>query len=158
MGVWLLLVVTLGSKLQLQSMVADKMTVLRQMRDLAGEMRMTMGRGDLAEFGALLHQGWELKRSLGFGISNAGVDEWYQAARDNGAMGGDCAGLDLTGHWTQDMNTLGIVQTGADLTSIFDEPFECDPEDEDEPCNAMGVCLVFEAEGTVASGVGEGAE
>jgi D-glycero-alpha-D-manno-heptose-7-phosphate kinase len=71
---------------------ADKMTVLRQMRDLAGEMRITMGKGDLSEFGALLHQGWELKRSLGFGITNAGVDDWYQAARDNGAMGGKLLG------------------------------------------------------------------
>lgn len=71
---------------------ADKMTVLRQMRDLAGELRVVMGKGDLNEFGALLHQGWELKRSLGFGISNAGVDEWYQAARENGAMGGKLLG------------------------------------------------------------------
>lgn len=71
---------------------ADKMTVLRQMRDLAGEMRMTMGKGDLAEFGDLLHQGWELKRSLGFGITNQGVDDWYQAARENGAMGGKLLG------------------------------------------------------------------
>lgn len=71
---------------------ADKMTVLRQMRDLAGEMRMTMGKGDLAEFGDLLHQGWELKRSLGFGITNQGVDDWYKAARENGAMGGKLLG------------------------------------------------------------------
>ncbi|SIO59898.1 D-glycero-alpha-D-manno-heptose-7-phosphate kinase [Rhodovulum sp. ES.010] len=72
---------------------ADKMTVLRQMRDLAGEMRQTMGGGgDLAEFGRLLHEGWELKRSLGFGISNQGVDEWYRAARAAGAMGGKLLG------------------------------------------------------------------
>lgn len=72
---------------------ADKITVLRQMRDLAGEMRLTMGGdGDLKAFGDLLHHGWELKRSLGFGISNAGVDEWYQAARANGAMGGKLLG------------------------------------------------------------------
>ena len=71
---------------------ADKMTVLRAMRDLAGEMRITMGKGDLNEFGELLHQGWELKRSLGFGITNAGVDEWYNAARENGAMGGKLLG------------------------------------------------------------------
>lgn len=70
----------------------DKMAVLRRMRDLAGEMRMTMGKADLAEFGELLHQGWELKRSLGFGISNEGVDAWYQAARDNGALGGKLLG------------------------------------------------------------------
>lgn len=72
---------------------ADKMSVLRQMRDLAGELRNTMGgKGDLDDFGRILHEGWELKRSLGFGISTAGVDEWYQAARRAGAMGGKLLG------------------------------------------------------------------
>lgn len=72
---------------------ADRMGVLRQMRDLAGELRKTMGgQGNLEDFGRILHEGWELKRSLGFGISNAGVDEWYAAARRAGAMGGKLLG------------------------------------------------------------------
>ncbi|ABD57161.1 GHMP kinase [Jannaschia sp. CCS1] len=72
---------------------ADKMSVLRQMRDLAGELRTTMGgQGNLEDFGRILNEGWELKRSLGFGISNQGVDDWYQAARANGAMGGKLLG------------------------------------------------------------------
>ena len=72
---------------------ADKMSVLRQMRDLAGELRTTMGgQGDLDDFGRILHEGWLLKRSLGFGISNAGVDDWYNVARANGAMGGKLLG------------------------------------------------------------------
>ena len=71
----------------------DKMEVLREMRDLAGELRTTMGgHGSLEDFGRILHEGWLLKRSLGFGISNAGVDEWYEAARANGAMGGKLLG------------------------------------------------------------------
>lgn len=71
----------------------DKMSVLRQMRDLAGELRTTMGgQGNLDDFGRILHEGWELKRSLGFGISNPGVDEWYAAARKAGAMGGKLLG------------------------------------------------------------------
>jgi D-glycero-alpha-D-manno-heptose-7-phosphate kinase len=71
----------------------DKMSVLREMRDLAGELRTAIsGAGDLDEFGRILHQGWELKRSLGFGISNQGVDDWYQAARAKGAMGGKLLG------------------------------------------------------------------
>jgi D-glycero-alpha-D-manno-heptose-7-phosphate kinase len=71
----------------------DKMGVLRQMRDLAGELRTTMGgQGNLDDFGRILHEGWELKRSLGFGISNPGVDEWYSAARKAGAMGGKLLG------------------------------------------------------------------
>jgi D-glycero-alpha-D-manno-heptose-7-phosphate kinase len=71
----------------------DKMDVLRDMRDLAGDLRTTMGgQGNLEDFGRILHEGWLLKRSLGFGISNAGVDEWYNVARANGAMGGKLLG------------------------------------------------------------------
>jgi D-glycero-alpha-D-manno-heptose-7-phosphate kinase len=72
---------------------ADRMTVLRQMRDLADEMRRTLaGDGDLDAFAALLHDGWEMKRSLGFGISFGRVDEWYETARRNGALGGKLLG------------------------------------------------------------------
>ncbi|MDA0240371.1 MAG: GHMP kinase, partial [Proteobacteria bacterium] len=72
---------------------ADKMSVLRQMRDLASEMRGPLtGGGDLNEFGRLLHEGWELKRSLGFGITTTDVDEWYQNARKAGALGGKLLG------------------------------------------------------------------
>ncbi|MEM7508227.1 MAG: GHMP kinase [Pseudomonadota bacterium] len=71
----------------------SKVEVLREMRDLAGELRVTMGgQGNLEDFGRILHEGWELKRSLGFGITNQGVDDWYQAARANGAMGGKLLG------------------------------------------------------------------
>src|SRR5262249_31483783 len=66
---------------------------LRQMRELAGKMRLALtGDGDLDRFAALLHEGWELKRSLGFGISNDQVNDWYEAARKAGAAGGKLLG------------------------------------------------------------------
>jgi D-glycero-alpha-D-manno-heptose-7-phosphate kinase len=72
---------------------AARLEVLRLMRDLAAEMRLALsGEGDLSRFARLLHEGWELKRSLGFGISNDQVDEWYQAARKAGAEGGKLLG------------------------------------------------------------------
>ena len=71
----------------------ERMSILREMRDLAGEMRSAIaGNGDLDEFARLLHVGWELKRSLGFGISNPQVDAWYEAARRTGAQGGKLLG------------------------------------------------------------------
>lgn len=71
----------------------DKFTVLKAMRDLAREMRKTIsGDGDLDAFADLLHEGWQLKRSLGFGISNSSVDDWYTAARNAGAQGGKLLG------------------------------------------------------------------
>ena len=71
---------------------ADRMDVLRSMRDLADEMRHTLAEGDLDQFAALLHTGWELKRSLGCGISNGQIDQWYEAARRSGATGGKLLG------------------------------------------------------------------
>jgi D-glycero-alpha-D-manno-heptose-7-phosphate kinase len=80
--------------LQQQSDTTEgRVTVLRAMRDLADEMRRALaGAGDLERFAALLHQGWELKRSLGCGISTDQVDEWYSAARRAGAGGGKLLG------------------------------------------------------------------
>jgi D-glycero-alpha-D-manno-heptose-7-phosphate kinase len=72
---------------------ADKRSILRTMRDLAGEMKHVLtGNVDFAEFGRLLHEGWLLKRSLGFGITNQHVDDWYEKARSHGAWGGKLAG------------------------------------------------------------------
>ncbi len=72
---------------------ASRFSTLSQMRDLAAAMRDALtGEGNLDEFARLLHEGWELKRSLGFGITMQEVDEWYQAARHAGAQGGKLLG------------------------------------------------------------------
>jgi D-glycero-alpha-D-manno-heptose-7-phosphate kinase len=72
---------------------AEKRTVLRTMRDLADEMRNVLcGEANFHEFGRLLNEGWQLKRSLGFGISNEAIDDWYDAARSAGAWGGKLLG------------------------------------------------------------------
>jgi D-glycero-alpha-D-manno-heptose-7-phosphate kinase len=71
----------------------EKSRILREMRDMASEMRAVVsGRGNVDEFSRLLHVGWELKRSLGFGISDTQVDDWYAKARKAGAQGGKLLG------------------------------------------------------------------
>ena len=80
--------------LEQQSNIAeDQFGVFRAMRDLADEMRHTLaGDGDLDRFASLLHEGWQLKRSLGCGISNDQINEWYAVARRAGALGGKLLG------------------------------------------------------------------
>ena len=80
--------------LEQQSNIAeDRFGVFRAMRDLADEMRHALaGEGDLDRFASLLHEGWELKRSLGCGISNDQINEWYTVARRAGAVGGKLLG------------------------------------------------------------------
>jgi D-glycero-alpha-D-manno-heptose-7-phosphate kinase len=55
-------------------------------------MRDILTAGDLDGFGQALHKGWEMKRSIGSGISYARIDEAYEAARAAGATGGKLAG------------------------------------------------------------------
>jgi D-glycero-alpha-D-manno-heptose-7-phosphate kinase len=71
----------------------NKMSVLRNMREIAFQMRHKLaGSGDLDGFADLLNEAWQLKRSLGFGITDAGIDAWYDAARKAGAQGGKLLG------------------------------------------------------------------
>lgn len=71
----------------------DRMEVLRQMRGLADRMRLALtGDGDLDRFANLLDEGWQLKRSLGFGISNNRINELYETAKSAGAKGGKLLG------------------------------------------------------------------
>jgi D-glycero-alpha-D-manno-heptose-7-phosphate kinase len=46
----------------------------------------------LDEFGRLMHQGWQIKRSLTRQISNANIDEIYEAGLSAGALGGKLLG------------------------------------------------------------------
>lgn len=46
----------------------------------------------LYEFGRLLHEGWQIKRSLTQKISNASIDEIYNAGLSAGAVGGKLLG------------------------------------------------------------------
>ena len=71
----------------------DKLAVLTEMRDMAGEMKNIVSSGaNMQDFGRLLDEGWRLKRSLGFGITNGLIDDWYEAAKKAGAIGGKLLG------------------------------------------------------------------
>jgi D-glycero-alpha-D-manno-heptose-7-phosphate kinase len=48
--------------------------------------------GDLQDFGKLLHDYWLLKRSLGPAVTNAAIDNIYEASRRAGALGGKILG------------------------------------------------------------------
>ncbi len=56
------------------------------------ESIVTNPRCSLDEFGSLLHEGWQLKRSLTRKITNANIDEIYQAGLSAGALGGKLLG------------------------------------------------------------------
>jgi D-glycero-alpha-D-manno-heptose-7-phosphate kinase len=66
---------------------------LRIMQDLVSEgIAILNGRQDIAEFGELLNEAWQAKRSLSPRVSNPEVDEIYEQAIAAGALGGKLTG------------------------------------------------------------------
>ncbi len=56
------------------------------------EAIITKPNRDLHEFGRLLHESWQIKRTLTQKISNANIDEIYEAGLSAGALGGKLLG------------------------------------------------------------------
>lgn len=66
---------------------------LRTMYGLVEEAAKVLNNGaPLAEFGRLLHESWQIKRSLTDKISTSQIDEIYETARKAGAVGGKLLG------------------------------------------------------------------
>jgi D-glycero-alpha-D-manno-heptose-7-phosphate kinase len=67
---------------------------LKTMRQLVneGEAILTSSHCPIAEFGRLLHESWQIKRTLTERISSARIDEIYEAGLDAGALGGKLLG------------------------------------------------------------------
>jgi len=70
----------------------DVLSALHEIKAMASAMVDVLRSGDLAEFGAILHESFQAKKRLATGISNAKIDEWYELARTSGAVGGKIAG------------------------------------------------------------------
>ncbi|MEO8246777.1 MAG: GHMP kinase [Chloroflexota bacterium] len=65
---------------------------LRQLKLLAGEMKNALLHRQLDLFGALLHDEWEQKKRMSDRISHSSLDDLYEIARREGALGGKITG------------------------------------------------------------------
>lgn len=69
----------------------NELETMRQMVDEAEAIVSSPNRS-LSEFGRLLHESWQIKKSLTSKITNASIDEIYEAAMGAGASGGKLLG------------------------------------------------------------------
>ena len=65
---------------------------LHRIKAAAHACRRCLEQGDLDGVGALLDEGWRHKRALVAGITDTRIDRIYDAAVDNGAIGGKITG------------------------------------------------------------------
>jgi D-glycero-alpha-D-manno-heptose-7-phosphate kinase len=73
--------------------IPNKTEILKRMHAMVYEAADVLtGTGDLRDFGALLHETWELKRSISPEVSTPMIDDIYARARRAGALGGKLLG------------------------------------------------------------------
>jgi len=65
---------------------------LHFIKELGVESRRAFESGDPRRFGEIMHTHWEHKKQRSAGMSNPRIDEWYEAGRKNGAIGGKLIG------------------------------------------------------------------
>lgn len=76
------------SKRNDKEMVAN----LHFIKELGRESKETLEAGNLERFAELMNVHWEHKKQRSANMSNNHIDQWYQLARGNGALGGKLIG------------------------------------------------------------------
>lgn len=70
----------------------DMIANLHFIKELGRESKDVLESGDLHKFAELMNVHWEHKKQRGSNMSNDHINQWYQLARDNGALGGKLIG------------------------------------------------------------------
>jgi D-glycero-alpha-D-manno-heptose-7-phosphate kinase len=65
---------------------------LHHIKALALEAKDALLQNDLGRFGSALHDSWQFKKQLAPGVTNSLIDEAYEVAHRNGALGGKITG------------------------------------------------------------------
>jgi D-glycero-alpha-D-manno-heptose-7-phosphate kinase len=65
---------------------------LHRTRELGHRVREALEQGDLEQFGLLLDEHWQNKKRRSTAISDPMIDDWYQMAKNAGALGGKVMG------------------------------------------------------------------
>lgn len=100
-----------------------KNQILRSI-EMVGQAESLLSQGNIHEIGPLLNEAWQLKRSLGAGISNSDIDDIYQIGIKNGATGGKILGAGGGGFllfFAEPENHEKIRQA---LSKLVEVPFE----------------------------------
>lgn len=105
----------------------DKKRQLRIMKDLVDESIALLNSGnDIKGFGELLHEAWQVKRSISANISNSHVDTIYAKAREAGAIGGKLAGAGGGGFFMMFAPPEKHADIQSALGNLINVPFKFD--------------------------------
>jgi len=94
---------------------------LHYVKDLGYKSKDALESGNALLFGELMHEHWENKKRRSGGMSNSQIDEWYELALKNGAIGGKLVGAGGGGFlmfMANDRNKLRKTMKNAGLEEV----------------------------------------
>jgi D-glycero-alpha-D-manno-heptose-7-phosphate kinase len=94
---------------------------LHFVKELGRESKEALEAGNLTKFAELMNVHWESKRRRSANMSNTQIDQWYQCARENGALGGKLIGAGGGGFlmfYAEDKIRLRLAMREAGLQEV----------------------------------------
>ena len=94
---------------------------LHFVKELGYQSKEVLESGDLHRFGELMDVHWQHKKQRSKGMSNGDIDQWYELARANGAVGGKLIGAGGGGFlmfYAEDRARLRTAMTQAGLKQV----------------------------------------
>jgi D-glycero-alpha-D-manno-heptose-7-phosphate kinase len=106
-----------------KSLVADKAMIenLHFVKDLGRQSQRALEAGDLHEFARLMDVHWQRKKERSGSMSNQHINDWYDHAMANGALGGKLIGAGGGGFlmfYTEDKARLRHAMREKGLTEV----------------------------------------
>ncbi len=99
----------------------DMLDNLHFVKQIGCESKSALEKGDLHLFAELMHQHWEYKKNRSKGMSNGDINEYYDLARRNGALGGKLIGAGGGGFlmfYTEEKTRLRRALSEAGLREV----------------------------------------
>jgi D-glycero-alpha-D-manno-heptose-7-phosphate kinase len=94
---------------------------LHYVKDIGARSLKALESGQLTEFGELMDEHWRYKKARSAGMSNPTIDEWYELALKNGAIGGKLVGAGGGGFlmfYATDARMLRAAMSKAGLDEV----------------------------------------
>ena len=99
----------------------DMLNNLHMVKRLGFESKKALESGETRIFGELMHEHWENKKKRSGGMSNPKINDWYDIAMQNGAIGGKLVGAGGGGFlmfMADDRNKLRNALTAAGMEEV----------------------------------------
>ena len=94
---------------------------LHYVKELGVRSQKALEAGKTGEFGEIMHEHWEHKKRRSGGMSNPEINEWYESAKNNGAIGGKLVGAGGGGFlmfYAEDRSRLRKAMAHAGLEEV----------------------------------------